>query len=470
MAWTLAGTYGLEIEGGSGLNDLALCPRFNGISLCSGYGGLELGIERVFPESRTVCYVEGELFAAQHLVKKMEEGKLDPSPIWSNVKTFNGEPWRGKVDWIAGGFPCQPYSTAGKQMGESDPRDLWPDFVRIIREVRPGFIFLENVPNIVKLRLDQIILDLDSLGYSASWGVVAASEVGARHQRKRWFCMAVLCDPNGDGFNQFRNEISGERIFEERELEGNRSQNKCEVDSYAHGFRLDENKQSSPGRKLNLEGLCGNMADSNNERLGSCCSRTSEEPSRQGAKRDDYNGGSKCFEQLRLNQPSNLQRNVSDSHDSSQFPSCGTIRQENGNDISGSCENVSNTHGKRGTKSRELFKGTNGIFINCSCETGQIIPNTDSERTKRVRGINGTTQKVEQGQRNINQGDKWGGRFESMWEVEPSMGRLVDGASDWVDKLRLLGNGVVPQQAAYAFQTLGERLACGMVENRTPKD
>ena len=421
----------------------------NGLALCAGYGGLELGIERVFPESRTVCYVEGEAFAAQHLVKKMEEGCLDEAPIWSNVKTFDGEPWRGKVDWISGGFPCQPYSTAGKQMGEQDPRDLWPDFVRIIGEVRPGFIFLENVPNIVKLRLNQIVLDLDSLGYSATWGIVAASEVGARHQRKRWFCFAVLCDSNGDGFNQSFNENSSKRIFEKRELEGNRFENKCEVNP-------------------NFE--FGKMADSDDEGVGPCCSRSSEEPLGKGGKGCDHHGGGKCDEQLRLKESSNIQRNVSDSHYSRECFSCRTIQQEHGDDISRSCENVPNTDGERGTKSRELFKGSNGIFINCSCKTGEVIPDPNSQRTKGFWRINGTTQKLEQAQGNINPVDKWGGRFGSMWEVEPSMGRLVDGTSDWVDKLRILGNGVVPQQAAYAFQILGERLAAGMVEKRTPKD
>ena len=344
----------------------------NGLALCAGYGGLELGIERVLPGSRTVCYVEGECFAVQHLVKKMEEGRLDNAPIWSNVKTFDGKPWRGKVDWISGGFPCQPYSTAGKQMGEEDPRDLWPDFVRIIGEVRPGFLFLENVPNIVKLRLDQIVLDLDKLGYHASWCVVAASDVGALHRRKRWFLFGVR-----------------------------------HIDSNSNSFGWNENQQFSPEGKFDIKRVRREMADAHNKRMGPCCSRTSEESSGQSEQGCDHIGGSKCYEQLRLNKSSNLQENVS---------------------------------------------------------------NTDSQRIKRIRGINGTTQEIKQAKRNINPLDKWGGRFESMWEVEPSMGRLVDGASDWVDKLRILGNGVVPQQAAYAFQILGERLAAGIVEKRTPKD
>ena len=224
----------------------------NGLALCAGYGGPELGIEQVLDQYRTICYVEGESFAASHLVKKMEEGNLDQAPIWSNIKTFNGDHWSGKVDIITGGFPCQPY------------------------------------PNIVKFRLSEIVLDLDKLGYNVAWCVMEASRVGAPHRRKRWFLLGILNNTN--------------------------------------------------------------------------------------------------------------------PHDSIKRPNCRPIQQKNRNNVSGL-------------------------------------------------------------------GKKYhGSGFEYTWEIEPSMGRLVDGATNWVDKLRLLGNGVVPQQAAYAFQILGERLAAGIVEKRTPRD
>lgn len=371
----------------------------NGLALCAGYGGIELGIERVFDEYRTVCYVEGEAFAAQHLIKKMEEGALDDSPIWSNVRTFNGEPWRGKVDIITGGFPCQPYSSAGKQMAEKDPRDLWPDFVRIIGEVRPGFIFFENVPGIVKWRLDAIILDLNQLGYNASWCVVAASDVGALHRRKRWFLFGVR-----------------------------------------------------------------NMAHTNHERLGSCCRGSSEEPSFKGEKRDNHNGRSKCFEQLYLNKPSNVQTNDTHSNHSSKRPGSRTIQNQR-NDISRLCQNVSDSNGERRNKVKLNIRGgkldVEGRGIVSHAYNGrEQIQASRKQSIKQMFGGYGEKGAI----------DKWEGRFESWWEIEPSMGRLVDGAADWVDKLRILGNGVVPQQAAYALQILGERLAWGMVENRTPKD
>ena len=409
------GTHRLEIKGGGALN---------GLALCAGYGGLELGIERVFDEYRTVCYVEGEAFAAQHLRKKMEEGRLDEAPIWSNVKTFNGKPWSGKVDIISGGFPCQPYSSAGNRMGESDPRDLWLDFVRIIGEVRPGFIFLENVSNIINLRLREIILDLDLLGYNASWGIVAASDVGAPHRRKRWFCLAVLRNPNGDGFNKHEPSKNGPTVNSNGELEGDRLENQCRIDSNTQLFRSNENKHPSPGRKLDVEGLCRTDTDSINP--------------------------SECTNERTIQQ-----------EDRDNFGGLGEQQRE-----------ISNPNSERGRKSRKLFKGPNGIIIDSYGETGEDIPDSSSQRIQRVGRVDGKTQKKRniEGNRNINPQDNPRRGFENCWKVEPSMGRLVDGSSDWVDKLRILGNGVVPQQAAYALQILGARLACGIVEKRTPKD
>jgi len=162
----------------------------NGLALCAGVGGLERGIESIIPRARTVCYVEGETYSASVLASKMEAGSISKAPIWSNVLTFDGNPWRGKISFLSGGFPCQPYSTAGKQLADKDPRDLWPDFCRIIGEVRPKFIFLENVPNVVYWILPRILEDLSTIGYDCAWCVVGASNVGAPHKRARWFLFA----------------------------------------------------------------------------------------------------------------------------------------------------------------------------------------------------------------------------------------------------------------------------------------
>lgn len=323
----------------------------NGLALCSGYGGLELGIERFFHGYKTVCHVEGEAFAVQHLIKKMEEGRIHQAPIWDDLRTFDGSPWRGKVDIIAGGFPCQPFSAAGKRLGTEDERHLWPFIAGIIRQVRPRFLFFENVPGVVKWVLRELLLDIAEMGYDASWCVIRAADAGAPHIRSRWFCFATLRNPHGMGLKEHGSEEGSERVSDEwrENLARNGLENDGAGETSPHGpktKRRRRNKEQSnpPKRQPDVKGL------------------------------------------------------------------------------------------------------------------GVELPHTYGSRIQRPSGEHGPIEENQQGTGFIDQGDKWGGRFESCWTVEPSMGRLVDGAPDWVDKLRLLGNGVVPQQAHMALEILTNRL------------
>src|SRR3954471_24871501 len=104
----------------------------HGLALCAGIGGLELGIASVLRSYRTVCYVEGEAYAAACLVARMEEGRLHSAPIWSDLRTFGGRPWRGRVDVVTTGYPCQPFSLAGRRAGAEDLRHLWPQVARVV--------------------------------------------------------------------------------------------------------------------------------------------------------------------------------------------------------------------------------------------------------------------------------------------------------------------------------------------------
>ncbi|MCK5603950.1 DNA cytosine methyltransferase [Candidatus Pacearchaeota archaeon] len=160
------------------------------LSLCTGYGGLELGIERVLGEVRVLAHVEIEAFAIANLVNKMETGRMVPAPIWTDLKTIPLEPFRGKVDILTGGYPCQPFSAVGKRKGENDPRHLWPYIRRIIRGCNPTWCFFENVEGHVTLGLSSVISDLEEMGYTTTWGIFSAEEVGAPHQRKRVFILA----------------------------------------------------------------------------------------------------------------------------------------------------------------------------------------------------------------------------------------------------------------------------------------
>lgn len=160
------------------------------ISLCSGYGGIDLGLRRVIPSLRTVAYAEIEAFACEVLLARMEGGQLDAAPIWSDLKSFPWESFRDRVDLLSGGYPCQPFSSAGKRLGTEDPRHLWPSIAAGIRLLRPRMCFLENVEGHISLGLSSVISDLEELGYKVSWGIFSASECGAPHQRKRVFILA----------------------------------------------------------------------------------------------------------------------------------------------------------------------------------------------------------------------------------------------------------------------------------------
>lgn len=172
---------------------MALSPSYlprRGIAICAGGLGLELGIRIASPEYTSVCFIEWESYAASLIVARMEMEAVDQAPIWDDVTTFDGIPWRGKVDCISAGFPCQPFSVAGQQRGVTDSRNIWPDVARVIRDVSPQIVFLENVPAVLPYYYYEIKPTLQTLGYSVAEGIFSASEVGASHERQRLFILA----------------------------------------------------------------------------------------------------------------------------------------------------------------------------------------------------------------------------------------------------------------------------------------
>lgn len=164
------------------------------LSLCAGVGGIDLGLRLADLGIRTVCYVEREAFCAAVLVARMADQALDVAPVWDDVATFDGRPWRGRVDCVVAGFPCQPVSLAGARKGLDDHRFIWDDIARIIGEVEPRYVFLENVPGILTADggafLDRVLGSLVVLGFDCEWDLFSAEETGAPHRRQRWFCLA----------------------------------------------------------------------------------------------------------------------------------------------------------------------------------------------------------------------------------------------------------------------------------------
>jgi site-specific DNA-cytosine methylase len=162
----------------------------NGLSLCAGAGGLDLGLMLAEPGFHTRVWVEFEDYPRQAIIAGQRAGYFAPAPIWNDLKTFDGRPYRRHIDTVLAGYPCQPFSAAGQRKGADDPRHLWPDVARVIREIEPEWVFLENVAGHISLGLESVLRELWDMGYTPAAGAFSAAETGATHERLRVFIVA----------------------------------------------------------------------------------------------------------------------------------------------------------------------------------------------------------------------------------------------------------------------------------------
>lgn len=161
------------------------------LSICPGVLGLERGVEQAIGKVRVATFVEIEAVLIANLLAGMESGVLDPAPVWTDVKTFPAQLFSGKIHGILAGYSCQPFSLAGKRAGEDDPRHLWPAIRNVIETVGPVWCYFENVDDHLSMGFDTVYKDLRALGYAVEAGVYTAEEVGAPHERKRLFILAL---------------------------------------------------------------------------------------------------------------------------------------------------------------------------------------------------------------------------------------------------------------------------------------
>ena len=163
----------------------------NELALFAGAGGGILGGKLL--GWRTICAVEWEPYPASVLCARQNDGFLESFPIWDDVQTFDGKPWRGIVDVVSGGFPCQDISVSGKGTGIDGERSgMWREMARIIGEVRPKYIFVENSPALTTRGLGTVLADMAQMGFNAEWGVLSAADVGANHKRERMWIVAKI--------------------------------------------------------------------------------------------------------------------------------------------------------------------------------------------------------------------------------------------------------------------------------------
>ena len=389
------------------------------LSLCTGYEGIGRGLRAVLPNVREIAYVEIEAFAVANLVNKMETKQLDAAPIYTNLKTFPYRKFRGQVDIISGGFPCQPFSQAGARKATEDPRHLFPYIAEGIRECQPRIVFLENVEGIISAKttdgesvLQYVLRTLEGLGYRTTAGIFSASEVGFPHQRKRVYICGVShtlssrlrrgrsseqCS-NGREGNILSVQQEGSKVVSKTEGCSNTSSIEAVVDSNGSGHRENTRRdgETQEVQREHRSQVCGGMSDGTSEELGNT----------------EHNGCASSEESRKISR-SQEERGLQESKGgSNKLGNSKGTRQSSSDDGSGQAQ-------LGGTSSRDAQQSRY-----------PARPNEPQYEWEAPRVI----------------------------EVEPRLGGAANGSSNRVDRLRLLGNGVVPQTASKAFVTLINRI------------
>ena len=160
------------------------------LDLFSGIGGFSLGLEAA--GMTTVAFCERDPYGTKILNKHWPD-----VPVHSDVRQLDGTKFSGSIDVVCGGFPCQPFSVAGKQRGKEDDRHLWPEMLRVISESKPRWVIGENVSGFVRMALDDVSLDLENEGYTVRTFVLPACAADARHRRDRVFIVGYANSKHG---------------------------------------------------------------------------------------------------------------------------------------------------------------------------------------------------------------------------------------------------------------------------------
>lgn len=350
------------------------------LSLCTGYGGIELGLERAGVPLRPIAYVEREAFAAANLVAKIEAEQMAPAPVWTDVKTFPYSDFHGRVDILLAGYPCQPFSAAGQRKGEADERHLWPFIARGIAACQPRLVFAENVEGHLSLGIKDVFNDLGRMGYEYTAGLFSAEEVGASHRRKRLFWLAY------SGSARSATWFSKPQQWQKRQPEV--ADNNCRR-GWPAGPGQSQHEWEEPRTVADADSNTGGKAAGAEQQA---------EGTRKPSQMADTTSG-------KSGQPQTRNRRKGSKRGS----------EELADSLCGGLQNTANQQRSEGAKS----------------DAGERTRITEESRRQTESQLGGTTD---------------------------GAGCRPDATANRVDRLRLLGNGVVPQTAAKAWVTLWERL------------
>ena len=260
------------------------------LDLFSGIGGFSIGLESVGME--TVAFCEQNAFCQKILAQHWPT-----LPIHSDITELNGYEYRGSVELVCGGFPCQPFSVAGKQLGAEDDRALWPEMLRVIREVAPRWVIGENVSGIIPMELDNVLSDLEGEGYTCWTFVLPACAVDAQHRRDRVW---VVAHTSGDGWRNTQSSIrrsdnKGERAQDTGQTAGS-SQNVADSNDQRRESGKHEERPRPEERQLARSGqYVADTASQRQQESGTLGDAISEKTEGKRKATEPFDGSQPCL-------------------------------------------------------------------------------------------------------------------------------------------------------------------------------
>ena len=373
------------------------------LDLFSGIGGFSLGLEAT-GEFETVAFCDYDPFCQKVLRKHWEN-----VPIYGDIKELTYEKLKANginnIDIITGGYPCQPFSVAGNKKGEQDPRHLWPEYFRLVQECRPTWVIGENVGGHIKLGLDTVLSDLESEGYSARTFSISASSIGANHKRERVW---IVANSNKGRCSSFLDKGSSNQKNKRGENNSEQSSSIKDVANSNDRLSKQSNEEVRTGRNTFDNGN-SDMANSNIERLEGSNRSLSSEYERDKGRNSHEHSDEKIMANSSSERLERHRREYELREDSQEGK------------VSRSSEDVANSE-----RIRQQGPGK---------PIGPSNTKTDS---------NGKTSWFDHGSE----------REEGWWDVEPNVGRVAHGIPHRVDRLKSLGNSLIPHIPYYIGQSI----------------
>ena len=471
------------------------------LDLFSGIGGFALGLEAT-RRIKTVAFCEIDKYCTKVLNKNWPG-----VPVYNDIRELTYDRLKtdeiGPIDIITGGYPCQPFSIAGSKKGVEDPRHLWPEYFRLIKECRPTWIIGENVSGHIKLGLDAVQEDLESQGYSLRTFSVSASSIGANHQRERIWTVAYsqrnydsqqikrvngeessLQKEHRENDSTTRNFSGASAIRETRNEHADvedarrrswREQFTWNTESTGRGTsektEWSTNTDTSPGPSEGTETMANPNSNGLERRLSEVSNKTNarEDTSELGRKssseiiRQGNDGGNR--------KESRINENISGSSNRAERTSSSSTRIRNVSSKSNDNQDISGQDFIKENNDRTLVQERQGgvqsskrrglehdqAFLRGS-DVRQGNDNINKQRVDNVANSEsiGSRKPTEQEGRESFEGRGEEESTRSWWHTEPDVGRVADGIPDRTHRLKALGNAVVPQIPYYIAKSILE--------------